>query len=167
MRKRMMRDRCSASVLVFFVVAIIACLTQYTVVAQQQNVMGGKFATRAKPTTTTSSTKKKRRRLLFWRKEDEVVIDRNGKSVIHSLWIKLMKDFNMVDENGKENLHLDESIMFMKAVFVSIFLAYLPSIQRRFERVGEDLATNQAEGGGEFQLDLSCTCPTLPLLFRD
>jgi len=164
-----MRDRCSASVLVFFVVAIIACFTQYTVVAQQQNVMGGKFATRAKPTTTTSSTKKKRRRLLFWRKEDEVVIDRNGKSVIHSLWIKSMKVFNLVDENGSENLHLDESIMFMKAVFVSIFLAYLPSIQRRFERVGEDLATNQAneEGGGEFQLDQSCTCPTLSLLFRD
>ena len=64
-----------------------------------------------------------------------------------------MKGVNMVDEkNDSENLHLDEAIMFMKAVLVSIFLAYLPSIQRRFERVGEDLATNQAneEGGGEF-----------------
>jgi hypothetical protein len=131
------------------VVALIACLTQHTTLAQQQNVVGGKLAARAK-LTPTSTTKKKRR--LFWRKNEKVESDRNGKSIIHSLWIKLMKGFNMVDENDSENLHLDEAIMFMKAVFVSIFLAYLPSIQRRFERVGEDLATNQANegGGGEF-----------------
>jgi hypothetical protein len=141
--------RPSLPVFLVVVVALIACLTQHTTLAQQQNVVGGKLAARAK-LTPTSTTKKKRR--LFWRKNEKVKSDRNGKSVIQSLWIKLMKGFNMVDENDSENLHLDEAIMFMKAVFVSIFLAYLPSIQRRFERVGEDLATNQAneEGGGEF-----------------
>lgn len=143
----------SRSFVLFVIIAIIACLTRHTTLAQQQNVVGGKFVTRTKLTTTTST--KKKRSLLFWRKKDDVAI---GKSVFRS-----MKVVNVDDENYSEewNILNDEAIMFMKAVLVSIFLAFLPLIQRRLERVGEDLATNQStdEGGGEFQFNLSCTCP--------